>query len=170
MTTLIREMLGAARLDGATYDEIDADPGRNVGAVFVVVVASIAAGLGAGARTAGDILGVTIAALMGWMVWVFLTYIIGTRLLPESKTHAGIGTILRATGFSAAPGILRVFGILPGVGWPIFMCVTVWMLAAFVVAIRHALNYSTSSRALAVCALGWLISAMLFFAFVRAAI
>jgi len=170
MTTFFREVLGAARLDGATYDEIDADPGRDFGAVLVVVVASIAAGIGAGSRTVGDILGVTVAALMGWMVWVFLTYIIGTRLLPGSATNPSIGVILRATGFSAAPGVLRVFGILPGVGWPIFMCVTVWMLAAFVVAIRHALNYSTASRALAVCALGWLISAIMFFAFVRAAI
>lgn len=168
--TLLKEMLGAAQLKGAAYDEIDAHPSRDAFAVAIVILASVAAAIGAGASSLQDIFFLTIASLIGWMVWVFLTFIIGTRLLPGDRPHGGVGTILRATGFSATPGILRFLGIIPGLGWVVFLSVTIWMLAAFVVAIQHALNYSSAGRALAVCALGWLISGILFFAFVRVAI
>jgi hypothetical protein len=43
------------------------------------------------------------------------------------------------------------------------------MLLTFVVAVRQALDYASSARALAVCLLGWLIHGVLFFAFVRTA-
>ena len=112
----------------------------------------------------------TLGAMATWIVWVALTFVIGTRILPESQTHATIGEVLRTTGFSATPGILRIFGFLPAVGWAIFFGVTIWMLFAFVVAVRQALDYAGSTRALLVCLLGWLIHGILFFAFVVTAI
>jgi hypothetical protein len=65
---------------------------------------------------------------------------------------------------------LRILGILPAIGMPIFLGITVWMLVTFVVAIRQALDYASSGRALAVCFLGWLIHGVLFFGFVFVAI
>jgi hypothetical protein len=170
MTTLLKRMIGAARLDPLTYEQVEADPATTGGAVLIVLAASVAASIGAGVTTPGGILGVTLGAMATWMVWVGLTYVIGTRILPESQTRATLGEVLRTTGFSASPGILRIFGILPAIGWPIFFGVTIWMLLAFVVAVRQALDYTGSRRALAVCVLGWLIHGVLFFAFVITAI
>jgi len=170
MNNMIKSMIGAARLDSQTYERVEADPGTTLGAVCVVVVASAAASIGIGATDLGSIIGVTLGAMATWMVWVALTYVIGTRILPESQTHATIGEVLRTTGFSASPGILRIFGFLPAVGWAIFFAVTIWMLFAFVVAVRQALDYAGSPRALLVCLLGWLIHGILFFAFVVTAI
>jgi hypothetical protein len=170
MKTLFKRMIGAARLDAETYEQVEADPATTGGAVFVVLAASVAASIGAGVTNPGGIVGVTLGAVATWMVWVGLTYVIGTRMLPESQTHATIGEVLRTTGFSASPGILRIFGFLPAIGWPIFLGVTIWMLLAFVVAVRQALDYAGSWRALAVCVLGWLIHGVLFFAFVVTAI
>jgi hypothetical protein len=170
MNNIIKSMIGAARLDAQTYERVEADPSTTVAAVFVVLVASVAAAIGIGVRDPGGILGVTLGALATWMVWVGLTYVIGTRILPESQTHATIGEVLRTTGFSATPGILRIFGFLPAIGWAIFFGVTIWMLFAFVIAVRQALDYAGSARALLVCILGWLIHGVLFFAFVVTAI
>jgi len=170
MKTLFRRMIAASRLDVQTYEQVEADRASNAGAVFIVVVASIAAAIGSGARDFAGVISGIIVLLLTWLVWVGLTYFIGTRLLPGPQTHADIGEVLRTTGFSASPGVLRIFGLLPAVGLPIFIGITVWMLITFVVAIRQALDYASSGRALAVCVLGWLIHGLLLFGFVLVAI
>ncbi len=133
MKTLFRRMIAASRLDVQTYEQVEADRASNAGAVFIVVVASIAAAIGSGARDFAGVISGIIVLLLTWLVWVGLTYFIGTRLLPGPQTHADIGEVLRTTGFSASPGVLRIFGLLPAVGLPIFIGITVWMLITFVV-------------------------------------
>jgi hypothetical protein len=170
MTTLFQRMIGAARLDSRVYEDIEANPGTTAGAVFVVVAASIAAAIGSGVTNLAGMIGVTVAAAATWILWVGLTYVIGTRVFPGRDTEATIGQVLRTTGFSASPGVLRIFGFVPVLGWLIFLAVTIWMLLTFIVAIRQALDYSGAGRAVAVCVLGWVIHGLLFFAFVITAI
>src|SRR5262245_55004887 len=139
MRLLLTRMIRASRLDVQTYEQVEADPSSTTGAVVVVIMASIAAAVGSGAR---DLIGMgnaIVVLLMTWMVWVGLAYFIGTRLLPEANTHAYIGEVLRTTGFSASPGVLRFLGALPGIGLPLFLGITIWMLLTFVVAVRQAL-------------------------------
>jgi hypothetical protein len=136
----------------------------------VVIISSLAAAIGSGSRDLTSAISAVILLLGAWMVWVGLTYFIGARLLPGPETQSNIGEVLRTTGFSASPGILRILGLIPGVGFPIFIVVTIWMLFTFVVAIRQALDYASSLRALAVCMLGWLIHGLLFFGFVVVAV
>jgi hypothetical protein len=83
----------------------------------VVILSSVAAGIGiiGTAGIKGLFFG-TIAALLGWFIWAFLTYFIGTRLLPEPQTKADYGELLRTIGFSSSPGVLRVLGIIPMLG------------------------------------------------------
>jgi hypothetical protein len=170
MKTLLRQMVLASRFDVQTYERVEADRASSAGAIVVVLVASIAAAIGSGARDPASIVGATVALLVTWIFWVALTYFIGTHLLPEPQTRADVGEVLRTTGFSASPGVLRILGALPGIGLPIFIAVTIWMLLTFVVAIRQALDYASSGRALAVCVLGWLLHGLLFFAFAIVAI
>jgi hypothetical protein len=170
MKPLLKQMILAARLDGKTYESVEANPSSNVGAVLIIIAASLAAALGSGVYGFAGIGALTIIALMTWMVWVVLTFVIGTTLLATPDTHTSLGEILRTTGFSAAPGILRVFGIVPVIGSFIFAGATVWMLFTFVVAVRHALDFTSSWRALAVCLLGWLIHGIVLFGLVRTAI
>jgi hypothetical protein len=109
-------------------------------------------------------------AMLSWLIWVMLTLFIGTRLLPGSATKADFGQVLRTTGFSASIGILRVLGIFPVIRGPVFFVVTALMLVTFVIAIRQALDYTSTGRAVAVCLLGWFIHGILFFGFVRSVI
>jgi hypothetical protein len=168
MATFTQRMIGAAKLDVHTYEEVEADRTAFGQAMLVVVLSSVAAGVGMAGR--GQALGLalgTIAALIGWFIWAWLTYFIGTRLLPTPQTHADLGQLLRTTGFSAAPGILRVLGIVPLLGGLVFFVAGVWMLAAMVVAVRQALDYTSTLRAVGVCVIGWLVYGIVMLILVR---
>jgi hypothetical protein len=170
MSTLTNRVLGSARLDIQSYEEVEADKRANWQALAVVIASSIAAALGTGIRDVGSTLSLLLVAIVSWIIWVLLTLLIGTQLLPGRETQADFGQVLRTTGFSASPGILRIFGLLPGIGRYIFIAVTIWMLFSFVVAVRQALDYESTGRALAVCLLGWIIHGLLFFGFVMTAL
>ncbi|MCH7770028.1 MAG: YIP1 family protein [Bacteroidetes bacterium] len=163
MTNFLDRMLRAAKLDVNLYEEVEADTGAMRQAIGVVVLSSIAAGIGSIATGGlGGILMGTIAALIGWFVWAFLTYYIGTKLLPEPQTRADLGELLRTIGFSSSPGLIRVLGIIPGLGGVVFLVASIWMLVAMVIAVRQALDYESTLRAVGVCVIGWIIQALIF--------
>jgi hypothetical protein len=163
MTGFSDRMIRAAKLDIHLYEEVEADKGALGQAMAVVVLSSIAAGVGSIARAGlGGILMGTVTALVAWYLWAWLTYFIGTRFLPEPQTRAEVGELLRTIGFSSSPGLIRVLGIIPGVGQVVFLAASVWMLAAMVIAVRQALDYSSTLRAVGVCFIGWIVQALLF--------
>ncbi|MCF8105091.1 MAG: YIP1 family protein [Desulfohalobiaceae bacterium] len=162
MNPFVNRMIRAARLEAGLYEEVEADKGAMGQAMGVVVLSSLAAGIGVVTTQgfSGILLG-TIAALVGWYVWAFLTYFIGTRMLPESGTHADQGELLRTIGFSSSPGLIRVLGIIPFLRGIVFFAASVWMLVAMVIAVRQALDYESTLRAVGVCVIGWLIQMLL---------
>ena len=161
MATFTERMLGAARLDQRTYEEIEADTSATAQALGVVVLAGVASGIGLGAGVTGLVLG-TLATVLGWYVWAFITYFVGTRWLPEPQTHADWGQVLRTVGFANAPGVLRVLGIVPFLRGIVFVVTAVWVLVAVVVAVRTALDYTSTLRAVGVCVIGWIIQWLIF--------
>ncbi len=166
MATLIERAIGAARLDAAAYEDVEADPGALGQALTVVVVASIASGLGSGAASGGHGIGLVgniIGALIGWFVWALTTWFVGTKILPEPETRADLNEMLRTTGFAAAPGVAGILGVLPGVGALVLFAVSIWQLAAMVVAVREALDYTSTGRAIGVCVVGFLIQLVVIF-------
>ncbi|MFH1202485.1 MAG: YIP1 family protein [Candidatus Omnitrophota bacterium] len=164
MADIWNRMIRAAKLDVNLYEEVEADKNAMGQATTVVVLSSIAAGVGSIITKGGIgiILFGTIAALISWYVWAFLTYFIGTKLLPEPQTKADVGQLLRTLGFSASPGLIRVLGIIPGLSKPIFLIAGIWMLVAMVIAVRQALDYKSTGRAVGVCVIGWLIQLLVF--------
>jgi hypothetical protein len=160
MASFGERLLRAARLDAAAYEEVEADPDATGQAVAVVVLSSVAAGIGIGAGLGGIVLGV-LASLAGWYIWAFLTYWIGTRWLPEPTTRASHGELLRVVGFASGPGLIRVLGIVPPLRGLVFLAAAVWMLVAGVVAVRQALDYRSTGRAVVVVVIGWVIQWLL---------
>ena len=162
MTTFGDRIIRAAKLDAQLYEEVEADTGAMRQAMGVVVLSSMAAGVGSVAIGGlGGILVGTIAALIGWYVWAYLTYFIGTKFLPEPQTEADLGELLRTIGFSSSPGLIRVFGIIPGLAGPLFLVASIWMLVAMVIAVRQALDYESTSRAVGVCVIGWIVQLLI---------
>jgi len=153
--------MGAAALDAAIYEEVEADRSATLQAFVVVLLSSVAAGIGSrgvGGETAVNILFVTMVSLLAWCAWALVTYTIGGFVLPEPHTRVDVGELMRTIGFATTPGLLRVFGVLPGVTMPAFVVTSLWMLAAMIVAVRQALDYRSTARAIAVCVLGWFLS------------
>jgi len=157
MASFMDRVVGAAKLDVRTYEEVEADTSATGQAMAVVVLSSVAAGIGSGE---GRYIIGAIGALVGWFVWAFLCYVIGTKLLAEAQTKGDVGELLRTIGFAAAPGILRVFGFLPIIGWLVMLVTGIWVLATTVVAVRQALDYTSTLRAVGVCIVGWLVLAV----------
>jgi len=161
MATFVERVFGAATLNPGTYEEVEADRGSTGQAMAVVLLASVAGGIGSlglGGQGARSIVAGAIGALVGWIAWATLTSVIGTRWLATAQTRADVGELLRTLGFAAAPGLLRVFGVVPLLGATLYAAASLWMLVATVVAVRQALDYTSTARALAVCAVGWLLS------------
>jgi len=159
MASLVDRMMGAARLDVKTYEEVEADQNALGQAMTVVVLSAVAAGIGNSMRMGvnGLIFG-TLISLIGWFIWALLTWLIGTKVLPEANTHADMGQMLRTIGFSASPGVLQVLGIIPFLGVLINFLISVWMLIAMVIAVRQAVDYSSTGRAVGVVFIGWLVN------------
>jgi len=158
MANWAERVIGAAMLRSATYEEVEADRGANLQALAVVLVSAIAAGFSM-AEGGGRAIGIgIIGALVGWVLWSGLTMLIGTKILPTPETKADMGELLRTTGFAAAPGLIRILGAVPLVGFVFDFIAVIWTWAAFVIAVRQALDYRSTARAVAVCALGWALA------------
>jgi len=163
MANFANRIIRAARLDVALYEEVEADKSALGQAMGVVVLSSIAAGIGSASKAglSGMLIGVVVS-LVGWYIWAYLTYLIGTKLLPEPQTKADHGELLRTIGFSSSPGLIRVLGIIPVMQSIVFPIAAIWMLVAMIIAVRQALDYSSTLRAVGVCAIGWIVQIVLF--------
>ena len=161
MSNFYERVIGAAKLDIKIYEEVEADKGAMNQAMGVVILSSLAAGLGViGKAGFGGLLMGAFMALIGWFVWAYLTYVIGTKILPEPQTKADLGELLRTIGFSSSPGLIRVLGIIPGLSFLVYSVAGIWMLVAMVVAVRQALDYHSTWRAVGVCIIGWIIQGL----------
>ncbi len=161
MTTFLNRVTGAALLRTAIYEEVENDRSATMQAMGVVALSSLAAGVGAlglASARVTTLAGISLLAFAVWGVWALLTLQIGTRVFPSPRTQADIGQLLRTIGFASAPGMLRIAGIIPGTTTIVFAVTALWMLMAMIVAIRQALDYTSTARAFGVCALGWALS------------
>jgi hypothetical protein len=168
-TSLFSRMLRAAGLQSALYEEVQVDTNAIGQALLVVILVSVATGIGTGMEALiaggtrsfiyGLVLGVA-AAITGWLFWALFTYLLGVSILKWPKTSSTWGKLLRTMGFASTPGILRVFAFVPVVGGLIAFGGSVWRLVATIVAVRQALDFSTW-RAILTAIIGWLLYVML---------
>ena len=157
----INRIIRACKLDVNLYEEVEADKSATVQAALVVVLSSLAAGVGALSLGASNFLMAPILSLVSWYVWAYLIYIIGAKIFPEPNTKADHGELLRTIGFSSAPGLIRVFGFTPELMSITFIGAAIWMLIAMVIAVRQALDYESTWRSIGVVVIGFLVQAII---------
>ena len=156
--TFGQRLTGVLKLQPSAFEEIEASRSATGQAVGVVILASVAAGVGAGLLSGPfALMRETLAALIGWIMWAGVTYLIGARLLPERGTRTDMGELLRVIGFSYAPNLFAFFAFIPLLGGVVRVVVAFWLLAATVIAVRQALDYTSTARAVAVVLIGWLL-------------
>lgn len=158
MNQFVEKMIRAAKLDITFYEEVERDKSATFESMMVVVLACIAAGIGViGKGGLSGLITGTLGALIGWLIWAYLVFYIGTKFLAEQDTHADYGELLRTIGFASSPGLLKILGIIPGLGPIIYIFAGIWMLVAMIIAVRQALDYKSTPRAVGVCIIGWVV-------------
>jgi hypothetical protein len=151
--SIIDRMRGAAMLDIATYEEVEADTTATGQAAIVVAIAAVCSAIGAVGHGGPNVIGVLIGALVSWLLWAAITYVIGDKLFKGTATW---GELLRTLGFAQAPRVLLLLGIIPVFGILVWIAVAAWVLIAGIIAIRQALDFSTQ-KALLTALIGWAI-------------
>jgi hypothetical protein len=159
----LNRIIRACKLDVNLYEEVEADKSATFQAAGVVVLSSLAAGVGVSSLGTYNFLMAPLLSLLSWFVWAYIVYFIGVKFFPEPTTQADHGQLLRTIGFSSAPGLIRVFGIIPSLMNIAFIGAAIWMLVAMVIAVRQALDYKSTWRAVVVVVTGFLIQSVLLF-------
>ena len=156
MNNFFKRVIRAMKLEAALYEEVETDRGATAQAIGVVMLSGIAAGIGSSGRgLTGGLIVLTTMSVLAWVAWAWVTYVVGTKVLPGSRTEADVGQVLRTVGFSSAPGVIQILGVIPILAEGIFFIAGVWMLVAMVIAVRQALDYESTARAVGVCFIGW---------------
>ena len=147
------------KIDPDVYDEVQKDKTATLSAAIVVVMSSFAAGIAAKQLGASNFVLAPILSLLSWFVWAYIVYFVGVKLFPDAKTKTTHAALLRAIGFSSAPGIIRVFSFTPELMTVTFIGSALWMLACMVVAVRQTLNFKSLWKALGVVVMSWFVQA-----------
>ena len=149
---MIGRMVGAARLNAQTYEEVEHDSGATIQALLVIILVSIASFVGQ--LLAGEEMNVVAALLngiawgiIGWALWALFTWLVGATLLKTEQTEADWGQLARCTGFAQTPRILNVFWFVPYIGPVIVIAAWIWSFIGMIVAVRQSLDYTSTWRA-----------------------
>ena len=159
-SVFINRIIRASKLEVSLYEEVEVDESATFQAAAVVVLSSLAAGVGALSLGASNFLMAPILSLVSWYIWAYIIYFIGAKLFPEPTTKADHGQLLRTIGFSSAPGLIRVFGFTTELMSIVFIVSSIWMLVAMVIAVRQALDYQSTWRAIGVVVIAFLVQAI----------
>ena len=149
---MLGRMIGAARLNVETYEDVEHDSGATLQALLVVVLVSISSFvgqllLGDDSNVVSALVNGITSGIIGWALWALFTWLIGATLLKTAQTEANWGQLARCTGFAQAPRLLNVFLFIPYVGPVIVFAAWVWSFIAMIIAVRQSLDYTSTWRA-----------------------
>jgi len=163
---LLNRMMRAARLDNILYEEMETEREASGQAIMIALLVSAAAGLGMGIT---GIIGMKgplwflwgllsgfFVALAGWLVWIAITYLVGTTVLRGHDKTIYFADFMGTLGYANSPGLVMLLCFVPMIGWGIILLAGIWILAAGMTAIRQTLEFDPG-RALATCLPGWLV-------------
>jgi hypothetical protein len=163
---LVNRMIRAARLDTSLYEEVEHDSSATSQAMQVVLIVALASGIGSALwklltlspiDAVTGLVGGILVAVLGWLAWALVTYIIGAKIFGGTATY---GEMLRTLGFAQSPNVLLIFtGILGGIpllGGLLRLALLIWVLLAGLIAIRQALDVGTG-KAVLTAIIGWIV-------------
>jgi len=152
---LFPRMLRAAKLEPQLFEEVEADNTGTGQALLVVVLVSLATGIGhgiaalmkgGGESAIGFISALAwgvIGSLILWFIFSLLCFWLGTTLFKGPETKSSLGELLRTLGFAYAPGVLNILNFIPFIGSIIPFATFIWTIIAAIVAVRQACDFTT---------------------------
>ena len=155
----INRIYRSIKIDPEVFEEVQKDNNATVAAATVVVLSSLAAGIGASHLGRVNLFLAPGLSLITWFLWAYIVYFVGVKLFPDTKTKTTHLSLLRSIGFSSAPGMIRIFGFSEDLMTVTFIGSAFWMLACMVVAVRQTLSYKSLWKALGVVIVAWFAQA-----------
>lgn len=157
--TFGERVLGAMQLDARAFDDVEHDPGAMGQAIGVIALAAVSGGIGNVwyGGVSGIIIGV-LTALIGYVVWALIIWLVGTKVMPDPQTSTDFPETFRVIGFAAAPGLFGVITIIPILGWLLMLLISLWTIAAMVIAVRTVLDYTETWKAIVVVLIGFVVN------------
>ena len=155
----INRVYRSVKIDPEVFNEVQKDKKATTSAAVVVVLSSLAAGIGASHLGVVNFFFAPVLSLVTWFVWAYIIFFVGVKLFPDFKTKTTQAALLRSIGFSSAPGMIRIFGFNEDLMTVIFIGSAFWMLACMIVAVKQTLNYESLWKALGVVIIAWFVQA-----------
>ena len=147
----------AILLDVSFYEEVEKDKQFTNQAMMTVVLVSFVQGfMIAGFAPIALVQGI-LGSIIRFVIWAFFIAFVGTRILPEPETQSNTGELIRTLGFAYAPGLLVVLKVLPIIGNFVDPVVVILQLAAMTIAVRQALDFNSTVRAVGVCIVAFVL-------------
>jgi hypothetical protein len=155
-SSITSRMVRAARLEVPLYEEVEADTTATNQALMVVLAVAIATGIGQAigatiegnsAALVGRLIGGILNGLIGWAIWSYVIYFVGTRFFGGTATY---GELLRTLGFAESPSVLLILSFVPVVGGILALVVGIWTIVASFIATRQALDLDNTKTFLAI--------------------
>ena len=160
----LNRIFRSVKIDPEVFNEVQKDKNATISAAIVVILSSSAAGIGAASLGASNFLLAPVFSLISWFVWAYIVYFVGVKLFPDPKTKTTQFALLRAIGFSSAPGIIRIFGFNEDLMTVTFIGSAFWMLVCMIVAVKETLNYKSLWKAFGVVIISWFVQAFILLA------
>jgi len=158
---LLNRIYRSIKIDPGVFDEVQKDKNATISAGIVVILSSVAAGVGASHLGAVNFFLAPVLSLVTWFIWAYIIHFVGVKLIPDSRTKTTHKALLRSIGFSSAPGMIRILGFNEDLMTVMFVGSAFWMLACMVVAVKQTLNYKSLWKALGVVIIAWFAQAFL---------
>ena len=164
ISLFLNRIFRSIKIDPEVFNEVQKDKNATISAAIVVILSSSAAGIGAASLGASNFMLAPIFSLISWFVWAYIVYFVGVKLFPDTKTKTTQFALLRAIGFSSAPGIIRIFGFNEDLMTVTFIGSAFWMLVCMIVAVKETLNYKSLWKAFGVVIISWFVQAFILLA------
>ena len=115
-------------------------------------------------KTAIGISGLT--AILTWLIWSLIIFVIGVKLFPDKETKVPFKKILIAVGYAHSPGLIRFFALTPDLMIPIIFLTQFWIFAGLIISTKQILNLKSNIKSFGIVFLSFLIIAFLSISFV----
>lgn len=156
-SSLTDRMMRAIKGDVNLFEEVERDESATQQAATVVGIVAVLSAVGSAVGAAFfpavaarpnpivTFIVTLVLAFVGWIVWSYITYFVGTRFFGGTATP---GELLRTIGFAQTPQVLSILSFIPLVGGLIAFAASIWALWLGIVAIRQALDFDTGKAVL----------------------
>ncbi len=135
-------------------------------AVIIMILYGMAGAIAANTfiKTSIGISGLT--AILTWLVWTIMIYVIGVKIFPDKDTKTSFKKVLIGVGYAHAPGLIRFFAVTPEIVVPIVLLTQFWVFASLTISTKEILNFKSNFKSFGVVFLSFLIIAIVSFSFV----